>query len=150
MLTGRLENKTLQAFAFEVLKKFGKESDQLREESSLEAAEQFRVPHQTFKRAARKAIELISYLPKSILKKRLTDTDLANADVRIKRQIRAFQRERSKALLFEDINTCAQNISRSSSPIRESLTTFTASDSHFLKKVTVHPERDVETVRVID
>jgi hypothetical protein len=76
--------------------------------------------------------------------------NLANADVRMKRQIRAFKREKSKALLFEDINTCTKNISRSSSPNREALLTFTASESHFFKRVTVHPERDVETVRVID
>jgi hypothetical protein len=68
------------------------------ETHSTGAAEEFRVPQKTFKRAARKAIELISRLPKGILKKRISDMDFANADDHMKRQIRAFKREKSRAL----------------------------------------------------
>ena len=43
--------------------------------------DEFRVPEKTFKRAAKKSIEHISQIPRSILKKRLAEMDLANADL---------------------------------------------------------------------
>jgi len=81
LLTGRLENKTLNAFALEVFKKFLNQTDL----QQVNDDEEFRIPHKAFKMAARKATELISSLPKSILKKRLSDMDLANADVSLRR-----------------------------------------------------------------
>lgn len=45
----------------------------------------FRVPQKIFKKAAKKVIEIISTVPKSILKKRLADMDLATADLSLRR-----------------------------------------------------------------
>ena len=85
LLTGRLSNKSLQAFALEVSKRLQMSEDN--------ATARFRVPHNLFKRAARKATELLfKSLPKSILKHRLSELEIANADTAVQRQIRALKR----------------------------------------------------------
>ena len=84
-------------------------------------AEEFRVPQKTFKRAAKKATELVSSIPKSILKRRISDMDLASADLSLRRQIRALKRsERSKALFAGGSKCSSGAISPpSSSPTRD-------------------------------
>jgi len=42
--------------------------------------EDFRVSHKIFKKAAKKATELLAILPRGILKRRLAELDLSNAD----------------------------------------------------------------------
>ena len=110
--------------------------------------DEFRVPEKTFKRAAKKSIEHISQIPRSILKKRLAEMDLANADLSLQRQIRAIKRSEKSRAIFEG-DDC---ISPPTSPRNEfSSSVFEASDSHYLKRVMQHPERDMEDmVRVID
>lgn len=65
-----------------------------------------------FKRAAKKALEpLINSVPKSILKRKLTDMDLMNADLSLKRQIRAMKRSERSRALFESENNTPANFS---------------------------------------
>ena len=75
--------------------------------------------------------------------------DLANADLSLQRQIRAIKRSEKSRAIFEN-DDC---ISPPTSPRNEfsSSSVFEASDSHYLKRVMQHPERDMEDmVRVID
>lgn len=80
LLTGRLNNKALIAFAYEIIKK-----DMARLMDKSGDKNDFRVPQKIFKKAAKKVIEIISTVPKSILKKRLADMDLSTADLSLRR-----------------------------------------------------------------
>ena len=59
LLTGRVQNKALEVFAKEVLKKFFTLSDQRNyvEDGWDASVEEFRVSRQTFKKAAKRATE---------------------------------------------------------------------------------------------
>ena len=98
LLTGRLQNKGLRAFALEVSKRLEQSYNIASEDN-----EHFSVPHKLFKRAARKATEFISSLTKGILKHNLSDLDLEGGDTSLQRRLRALKRsERNSKRYAED------------------------------------------------
>lgn len=97
LLTGRLQNKALQAFALEVSRRVKTDMKHQQEQH-----EDFRVSHKVFKRAAKKATELISIMPKSILKRRLSELNAQGANTNLQRQIRALKRSETKTKMFAE------------------------------------------------
>ena len=161
LLTGRLENHVLKAFATEVFKRgLQKQLESASEfgaASICEIENSFHVPQHIFTQAARKATfqSKVTTPTKSILKKRLNN-ERNSIDLR---NLRAINRSRrlptsnGSGYLRSDMNFFPEDCSNSSNKHDEvdQNMAFEQSDWHFSKRIQEHPQNGIEDqVRVLD